>query len=205
MSEPEGGVDAAAAAATETCAQCGRILTPEDRVAAGDRVFCRACYASLRAELEQAIGAMSSDINYLNATVGAVLGGTVGALLWWGITVATSMSFGLVAIAIGFLAGFGAVKFAGGKRSGGLQAIAITVSLVSYAIATYLVNMTFVNRALAAQGETFRLAFPPQNPELFLKAVMLDFGLMDGVFLAIVIWEAWKIPRPLSLPPGAVA
>src|SRR5512143_3068707 len=117
MTESEGnGISASAA---ETCAQCGKVLTADDRVTAGDRLFCRACYASLRAELEQAVGSMSSDINYISATLGAVLGGAVGALVWWGITVVTHLAFGLVAIAIGFLAGLGAVKFAGGKRSGG--------------------------------------------------------------------------------------
>jgi len=202
MTEADGS---SIAATPETCAQCGKILVPEDRVAAGDRVFCRQCYASLRAELEQAVGSMSSDINYVAATLGAVLGGAAGALLWWGITVVTNIAFGLVAIAIGFLAGLGTVKFASGKRSRGLQLISIAVSLVSYAAATYLVNMTFANRALAAQGEAFRLAFPPQNLGLFMEVVSLDFGLMDVVFLAIIVYEAWKIPRPLALPPSALA
>lgn len=203
MSQSEGSEATPSTAVPETCAQCGRTLTPEDRVAAGDRVFCRACYASLRAELEQAVTSMSSDINYLNATLGAVLGGAVGAAAWWGFTVITSYAFGLVAIAIGFLTGFGTVKLAGDKRSGGLQAISVAVALASYAVATYLVNMTFANRALAAEGESFRLAFPPQSLEQFTRVVSLDFGLMDVVFLAIVVYEAWKIPRPLALPPNA--
>jgi hypothetical protein len=27
------------------------------------------------------------------------------------------------------------------------------------------------------------------------------FGIMDVVFLAIMVWEAWKFPRPLVIPP----
>lgn len=205
MPEPEGSDIVAPAAAAEACAQCGKTLTPEDRVVTGDRVFCRSCYASLRAELEQAVTSMSSDVNYVNATIGALLGGAVGALVWWGFTVVTSIAFGLIAVAIGFLTGYGAVKFAGDKRSGGLQAISIAAALVSYAIATYLVNMTFANRALAAGGEGLRLAFPPQSLDLFVKVVSFDFGLMDLVFLAILVYEAWKIPRPVALPPNAAA
>ena len=60
MSEAE--VGAATPSATETCAQCSKALTPEDRVAAGDRVFCKSCYASLRAELEQAEATAGGDL-----------------------------------------------------------------------------------------------------------------------------------------------
>ena len=73
----------------ETCAQCGKVLSANDRVEAGDRVFCRSCYASLRAELEQAVHVMSTDINYVNASIGAILGGIAGATAWWGFTVLT--------------------------------------------------------------------------------------------------------------------
>lgn len=201
----EAGSGAATPMATEACAQCGRTLTPEDRVAAGDRVFCRSCYASLRAELEQAVQGMSSDINYLNASIGAVLGGAVGALAWWGVTVVTNFSIGLVAIAIGFLAGMGAVKFAGEKRSAGLQGISIAAALASYFVASYLVNMTFGNRALAEQKADFRIPFPPLDFGMFVNVIKLGFGLMDLVFLAIVVYEAWKIPKPPALPPDAAA
>ena len=187
----------------ETCAQCGRVLSPDDRVAAGDRAFCRSCYASLRAELEQAVTSMSSGIHYPNAVAGAVLGGAVGALAWWGFTVLTHLAFGLFAVAIGYLTGWGCVRFSGGKRSAGLQAVSVVVALASYAVATYLVNMTFLNRALAEQGKAFHIGFPPDDLGLFYAVVSTGFGLMDVVFLAIVVYEAWKIPRPPRLPRAA--
>jgi hypothetical protein len=188
-----------------TCAQCSKALTPDDRVVGGDREFCRACYASLRAELEQAVAAQSADVNYANAALGAVLGGIVGVLAWWGFTVLTHWSLGLLAVAIGFLTGHGAVRFAGGKRSAGLQTLSITIALVGYFCATYLVNMTFINKALAERGDAFRVGFPPQSADLLVRVVTTDFGLMDFVFLAIVIYEAWKIPKPFVLPPNAAA
>ena len=203
MSEIEVGGAASEAAGVEVCAQCSNPLSPDDRVEAGDRVFCRSCHASLRAQIEQAITEMGSNINYVNASIGGVLGGTLGALAWWGFTVLTHFSVGLVAIAIGFLVGHGAVRFAGGKRSAGLQALAVGISMVSYLVATFLVNMTFVNKALSEQGDTFRVAFPPQSIDLFARVLSIDFGLMDVVFLAIVLYQAWKIPQPLSLPAQA--
>ena len=196
MSEPNHPVTS-----QETCAQCGKVLSPNDRIASGDRVFCRSCYASLRAELERAVHVMSTDINYVNAAVGAVLGGVAGALVWWGFTVLTHISFGLVAIVIGFLVAKGAVLFSGGKRSKGLQGLSMVVSLVSFACASYLVNMTFINKALAERGDSNRLGFPPESLEMFQRVAMADAGIMDLVFLAIVLYEAWRIPRPIALPP----
>lgn len=194
-----------ALAPDETCAQCSKTLTPSDRVASGDRAFCRSCYTTLRAQLEDAVTEMSRDINYANAAVGAVLGGAAGALVWWGFTVVTHIGLGLIAIGIGFLAGLGAVKFAGGKRSHGLQALAVGVSVVSFFCATYLVNMTFINQALATKGDSFRVGFPPASLDQFVRVLSANFDVMDWVFLAIVVYQAWKIPKPIALPPNAAA
>jgi len=203
VSESLSGGTPDTAPVANNCAQCSKALTIDDTVAAGDRLFCRSCYVSLRAELEKVVASMSADVNYPQAAVGAVLGGVVGALAWWGFTVLTHIAFGLFAVAIGFLVGQGAVRFAGGKRSGGLQALSIAVALLSYLFATYLVNMTFINKALADQGEAFRVGFPPQSLGLLARVVTAQFGVMDFVFLAIVVYEAWRIPRPIALPPQA--
>ena len=34
---------------------------------------------------------------------------------------------------------------------------------------------------------------------LFVEVVGLDFGLMDLIFLGIVVYEAWRIPAPIRL------
>lgn len=205
MTEPAGESTPETAVVVDTCAQCSKALTADDTIAAGDRMFCRACYGSLRAELETVVASMSADVNYLQAAVGALLGGVVGALAWWGFTVLTHIAFGLFAVAIGFLVGHGAVRFAGGKRSGGLQALSVAVALLSYLGAIYLVNMTFINQALANQGDASRVGFPPQTLTMLFSVVTIDFGVMDLVFVAIVVWEAWRIPRPISLPSERVA
>ena len=204
MSEQvKGATDSSAVVAT--CAQCSKTLSADDRVSAGDREFCRSCHTSLREELEQAVAAQSSDINYVNAAFGAILGGIIGVLAWWGFTVLTHWTVGLLAVAIGFLAGHGAVRFAGGKRSAGLQWVSIAVALVGYCCATYLVNMTFINKALAEKGDAARIGFPPGSLDGFVRVFTAGFGLMDLVFLAIVVYEAWKIPRPFVLPPRVAA
>jgi hypothetical protein len=193
-------MDVHAAPSEERCAQCSKLLTPDDRVEAGGKVFCRSCYAELRTQLEAVVESMSSGIHYPNAMLGAVLGGAAGALVWWGFTAIAKVSLGLIAIGIGFSVGWSTVRFAGGKRSGGLQAISVIVAALSYLVATYLVNMTFINRSLAGQGNAFRVGFPPQSLAMAWQVLHAGFDVMDVVFLAIVVYEAWKIPRPIVFP-----
>ena len=198
--------DARPAAATPTttrCARCQTALSEGDRVTAQDRIFCRSCYEVLQLQLRRSVASLSEDINYPMALLGAVLGGAVGVLAWWGFTVLTKIGFGLVAVAIGFLVGQGTARFAGGKRSAGLQVLAVVVGALSFLVATYLVNMTFVNEALVQTGEVWRVPFPPASLKMFYRVVAVNFGVMKLVFLAIVIYEAWIIPRPVKLTTAA--
>ena len=183
-----------------TCARCEKALDEHDRVEAGDRLFCRSCYETLKFQLQQGIAQISQDVNYSRAVVGAVLGGVLGVLLWWGFTVATKIGFGLIAVAIGFLVGHGAVRFTGGKRSTGLQVLAVVVATLCFLVAVYLVNMTFINEALAERGQSWRVRFPPADVLTFYRVLSVNFGIMKLVFLAIVIWQAWTIPRAPKLP-----
>jgi hypothetical protein len=188
---------------TPTATRCGRCqaaLRESERVAAGDRVFCRTCYDILKLQLRTGVAAMSQDINYPIAAIGAILGGVVGALAWWGLTVLTKIGFGLVAVVIGLLVGHGTLRFAGGKRGVGLQILAVVVGTVSFLVAVYLVNMTFINEVLAQRGDAMRVSFPPKGLAMFYHVIAANFGIMKLVFLGIIMYEAWFIPRPIKLP-----
>jgi hypothetical protein len=179
------------------CAECHRRLAEdEDRVATEGGVFCRTCFDALRSELARLVRAQSEDVNYPMALVGGTLGGAVGALVWWGFTVVTNVGFGLVAVVIGIAVGKGVTMFSGSKRSVGLQVLSAGVAAVAFAYASYLVNRTFVQRALAAEGTPVALPLFP-DPDLFYRVVAASFGLFDVVFLAIVLWQAWRIPAPV--------
>lgn len=185
---------------TLTCARCQKAVTDNDRVEASGRPYCRACYETLRFQLRQAVEATSKDVNYPMAVVGALLGGALGVVVWWGFTVLTNIAFGLVAVAIGFLVGHGAMRFAGGKRTVALQILAVAVAASAFFVATYLVNMSFINQELVKRGASWRVSFPPPSLQVFYRVVAAGFSVMKVVFLAIVVWEAWVIPRPLKLP-----
>jgi len=190
---------------SDTCAQCGTALLPDQRVDTGDRSFCKTCFAALEDQLRAGIAGSQTDIPYPAAAAGAILGGAAGALLWWGFTIMTKIAFGLVAVAIGFLVGQGAVRFSGGKRSRSLQVLCVVVALAAFVAASYLVNRTFINEALVKSGDARQLGLMPVSMDAFYRIVTVDFGLMDVVFLAITLWEAWKIPRPLTLPQPTIS
>jgi hypothetical protein len=96
--------------------------------------------------------------------------------------------------------GQGAVFFARGKRSVGLQALSLLTGVLSFLVAVYLVNMTFLNQLLAQRGESARVAFPPTSLETFYKVVAISFGIMKVAFLGVIAYLAWVIPRPLKIP-----
>lgn len=197
--------DANVTTTTPTAARCGRCqsaLSESERVPAGDRVFCRTCFDILKLQVRTGVAALSQGINYPMAAVGAILGGAAGALAWWGVTAMTKIGFGLVAVVIGLLVGHGTLRFAGGKRSLGLQILAVTVGALSFLVAVFLVNMTFINAALAQRGEAFRVTFPPPSLHAFCHVIAANFGSMKLVFLGIIVYEAWFIPRPIKLPPA---
>jgi hypothetical protein len=180
------------------CAQCQTALG-DDRVELPDRGLCASCYAALAAEIVRVVQGTSTNVNYPMAAVGAVLGGVGGALAWWGFTVVTRIAFGLVAVVIGYLVGHGAMRFAGNKRTVGLQVLSAGVAAVSFVAATYLVNITHINRELLRRGESFRVPVVPASLGQLADVVGIGFGAMDLAFLAITVWQAWGIPRPLRL------
>jgi len=194
---PEPPVPTPPAEAAPRCLQCGRDLSgAADAVATPEGAFCRSCFEGLKQHLARAVDHQGTDINYPAAAAGAVLGGAVGAAVWWGFTVVTRISFGLVAVVIGYLVGQGVLRFSGGKRSRGLQALSVGVAGAAYVYAQYLVTRTFLLRYAGQQGAGLDLPLLP-DLGLLLKVFRAGFNLFDLIFLAIVVFQAWRIPAPL--------
>jgi hypothetical protein len=78
--------------------QCEQTLDEDDDREITDKgILCRNCYDSLAAQVRELVKQQDQDINYPMAVIGAVLGGIVGTVIWWGVTVITEYAFGLVA------------------------------------------------------------------------------------------------------------
>ena len=181
------------------CAECGTLLSEgQDRETTDDSVFCRPCFNNLTAQLQQAVAVQGQDINYSMAAVGGLLGAAIGVLAWWGFTVVTNIAFGLVAVVIGIAVGKGVVMLSGNKRSQGLQITSVIIATLGFVYASYLVNRTFVQKALTEEGQDVVLPWIP-NPEMLIWVLQLGFSFMDVVFLAIVVYQAWKIPAPMRI------
>ena len=181
------------------CAECGTQLSEgQDRETTGDSVFCRPCFNNLTAQLQQVVAGQGQDINYSMAVAGGLAGAAVGVLVWWGFTVVTNVAFGLVAVVIGFAVGKGVLMFSGNKRSQGLQITSAVIAILGFVYASYLVTRSFVLKALAEEGRELVLPLIP-TPEVLFTVIQLGFGFMDVVFLAIVVYQAWKMPAPMRI------
>ncbi len=181
------------------CAECETVLVEgQDQEVTDDAVFCRPCYNNLTAQVQTVVAAQGQDINYMNAIVGGLGGAALGIVVWWGFTVLTNIAFGLVAVVIGFAVGKGIVLLTGGKRHLNLQILSGVLSVIAYFYASYLVTRTFVNKALAADGQDVILTMLP-DPALFVEVISMNFEIFDIVFLAIVLIQAWKMPAPVNI------
>jgi hypothetical protein len=181
-----------------TCAQCETDIPAGQEVHTQNSVFCEPCFTQIKSILEESVAQQSLGINYLGAVLGGLGGGVLGALIWWGFVVLTEIQFGLVAIVIGWAVGKGVVLFSGHKKSLPLQLISVLLAFVSYGMATYWVSRTFVNEYYAEQGLEVTLPLIPPVA-LYLDVVISGFELFDLIFLAIVLFQAWKMPAPVKL------
>ncbi len=180
------------------CSQCEAPIPPGQEVTTENAVFCPACYRELTEILERSLAEQGRNIRYPGAVLGGILGGMLGAGIWWGFTVVTRIQFGLVAIVVGWAVGKGVVAFAGGKRALSLQIVSVIITLASYGLANYWVVRTYVQRYIAENGLTGGLPLLP-GPALFKEVMVIGFQAWDLVFLAIALWQAWKLPAPVVL------
>ncbi len=181
------------------CNECQTsIAAGQDYEMTEDGAFCRPCYDALRRQVIEVVDSQSQEINYPTAFVAGVAGAVLGGLVWWGFTMMTQIAFGFVAIVIGWAVGRGVIIGSGGKRGRGLQVLSVLVSAVAYFYASYLVTRSLVLRAMAERGESISLPLLPDLHQ-FYTVLSLSFGMMDLIFLGIVLFEAWRQPAPIRL------
>lgn len=147
---------------------------------------------------------------FLKATALGVLGGLVGAAIWFGVRRASGYEIGLVAILVGFLVGVGVLKGSGNRGGRGYQFLAIVLTYlaigINYAPDVYSeVDKGFREGA----GENATTQAAPVNdtvriivvsiltiPVSLATPVIMGFSHPISLLLAgIALWEAWKINR----------
>ena len=156
--------------------------------------LCNKCYENLA----KASNMQSKDINTALAVIFGLALGIIGALIWFGAVVITKWQIGLVAIAVGWLAGFGVHIGSGKKRAVSLQIISAIVAFISILFGQYLITNHFVHQILIEkmnwQGGYFL------NPIIIIETVFssLAEAPMTILFLGIATWVAYTIARPLK-------
>jgi len=182
------------------CFECNTSIAEGQRsVKTENGVFCAECFDLLKDQVKQAVAAQSVDIDYSRALIGALAGGVGGALVWWGFTVTTHISFGLVAVVIGVAVGKGVLFMVGGKRSQGLQILSATVAVLSFGLGTYLVNRSLIMEQLAKGGHDVILPLFPSSLAMLVRVTTAGFQVFDLIFLFIVVSQAWRMPAPLRI------
>lgn len=186
----------------ERCDECRVLLGADDKVETAGRTFCRKCHAELEPRIRDAMG-LATDISQPMALFGAVCGAALGVALWWGVAAALRVKVGLLAAAIGMLVGLGTLHAAGQKRARELQILSACIACAAWVVAQWCVNRTLINDALAQEGQAIRLGWLPGGMDQFALVMTANFGVLDLVFLGLMMWNAWRIPAPLSYWPAS--
>ncbi len=183
------------------CAQCQETISSGDEIQTENAVFCSTCYGQLKNALDDALVSQGQGINFMGAVAGGLAGSLLGALAWWGFVTATNIQFGLVAVLIGWGAGKGVVVFSGHRRAFSLQLISVALAAVGYALASYWVMRTLIQNYAEANNMIGNMPLFP-DPALLIDVVSSGFEMFDFIFLAIVLWQAWKMPAPVTMNTG---
>ncbi|MCP3955703.1 MAG: hypothetical protein GY697_26325 [Desulfobacterales bacterium] len=179
------------------CRQCEQTFGPgADMEITAQGAFCRPCYEQLALEVETLVRQQGQGINYTAAVIGGLAGAVVGTAVWWGFTVFTKIQFGLVAVVIGITVAKGILMATGGRRSREIQMISAGIAALAYFYADYLVKRTFI---LKQSPEYTRALTLLPDPAVFFNVTRMTFDLFTLIFLAITVYQAWKLVEPFDI------
>jgi hypothetical protein len=132
----------------------------------------------------------------------ALLAGLVAAVaggVGWTIQVAlTDYEVGLVAWAIGGLAGFAVAWGAGGRRGLPLQVVAVASALLGILLGKYGTFAYGVREGVkeAAGSEFVPAYWDADLIDLFLDELDTVFGLFDVLWIGLAVFTAWRMLQP---------
>ena len=136
-----------------SCAACKRAITGE-YYQLNDVITCARCKAQVETELA-AKGSRGGRL--LKATGLGLLGGLVGAAVWYVVLAYAEWQIGIIAVLVGFLAGRGVRRGSGGR--GGRRYQVLAVAITWFSVGAVFVPFAFkgANEA-ASQGGTAAVA-----------------------------------------------
>jgi uncharacterized membrane protein len=141
-------------------------------------------------------------------TLGALVGAVLGAVAWAAVTASTGYQIGYVAVAVGFLAGYGMRTLGGGRdRADGV--IAAVVALFGCVLGDLLTAVAQFAPHDAMHRSVAELALLVLlTPKIAWFMLHETFNVMDLVFYAIAVYAAYRTAlkpapaQPAPVPPA---
>ncbi|HKO74543.1 MAG TPA: hypothetical protein VJU01_04445 [Gaiellaceae bacterium] len=162
-----------------------------------DRMQARALVETLYPQLAR----VAEQERYTGSALGPGIAGglvaaIVGGFLWGLIVILTEYEVGIAAWGIGFLAGFGVVRFAGGAKGTPLQVVAVISSLLGIVIGKYISYAYFFKQAVEDRFNVDISYFDSEIFRAFRENLGDIFGGFDLIWAGFAIATAWRIARP---------
>lgn len=177
---------AAATKIVQQCAAC-RQAVGDTYYETNGAVLCASCAQRFK-------GSNAGAAALPTAVVYGALTALAGTLVWYFVMkISGGMTFGILAIALGYLVGRAVRIGSGGRGGGAYQALAMLLTYASVCASDAL----FILRRFDDAGTAKIL-------EIFRAALIAPFtsglsDIMGLIILGIALYEAWKLNRPLTI------
>ncbi|MGH3105465.1 MAG: hypothetical protein ACRDN6_15345 [Gaiellaceae bacterium] len=137
------------------------------------------------------------------AAAAALVAAIVGGVVWGLIVKSTDYEVGIVAWAIGWLAGTAVVFAAGGSRGLPFQVVAVTAALLGILLGKYLSFVWVLEDSLAEVGLAVDVPiFSADTVDAFTEELGTVFGWFDLLWVGLAVYTAFRIPQPQSQGPA---
>jgi hypothetical protein len=131
------------------------------------------------------------------AALAGLAAAVAGAVAWTIVVVVTDFELGIVAWAIGFVAGWAVALAAQGRRGPPLQVVAVVAALLGIALGKYGTFAYEVREALEELGvEAVPAYWDRDLVDLFFEELDDVFGLFDLLWVGFAVFTAWRLLRP---------
>ena len=126
--------------------------------------------------------------NFPLAVIAGIAAALIGAALWAAVTVTTEYKLGLMALAVGYMAGQ-AIRLAGQGMDAKFGYLGAACGFLGCAAGDILSNIAFFAHAKSLSlMQTLNIL----TPDLLVALAKIAFDPMDLLFLAIGVYEGYK-------------
>ena len=126
--------------------------------------------------------------NFPLAVIAGIAAALIGAALWAAVTVTTEYKLGLMALAVGYMAGQ-AIRLAGHGMDPKFGYLGAACGFLGCAAGDMMSNVVFFAHA---KSLSFAQTLNVLTPDLLMALAKAAFDPMDLLFLAIGVYEGYK-------------